>query len=68
MNESKNTARILKGQPLLVTGLMCRFGWHDWTRWGDIIRQINDNGMTRHMQYRSCIQCNRISSKNIPLK
>jgi len=56
MNEVENTARILKGQDLLVTSFWCRFGWHSWTKWGTPYQV--DKRSDKFVQSKSCSHCN----------
>ncbi len=57
--EHENLIRTLKDEPTLVSSILCRVGWHKWTRW------INLEGDDRYEVYetryqeRYCDHCNR---------
>ena len=56
MNEQQNTLRALGSKPLLVTSRLCRFGWHDWTKWQPV------TGFGSY-QERYCSHCNLRTQK-----
>jgi hypothetical protein len=62
MNEKENTARILKEQPILVTGFWCRFGLHNWTKWD------KGNMLGIHeTQVRRCVHCDIMYARTVLL-
>lgn len=63
MNETENTARILKDEPQLVTGFWCRFGIHKWTKWGKPY-QPNKNS-DKYIQTRNCDHCNELRVRKV---
>lgn len=65
MNEKENTARLLRDEVPLVTSFLCRFGIHNWTKWGEPTKGIYKNWFTMNrtkvlFQYRHCGCCNKI--------
>ena len=65
MNEVENTARALREQPALVTGMFCRFNFHRWTKWSPVIRSP---GSIYYRQERYCADCNKyeeLKGKNL---
>lgn len=58
----ENTFRALKGEEMFVDSLRCRFGWHRWTKWGEIKR--SKGGMFAE-QHRSCVDCGQIAIRKV---
>jgi hypothetical protein len=55
--EKENTFRALKDEPLLITSLLCRFGWHRWTQWSDVYLPKN---ASTNIQDAHCGCCNKM--------
>lgn len=65
MSHPDNTLRALKDQPLFVERWQCKFGWHRWTKWSDI---LYSKGGTFAEQQRYCVDCGRVSIKKVDSK
>lgn len=57
--EKENTFRKLNEQPLLATRWLCKFGWHRWTKYGEL-RKERRGVYDCLVQYRGCDCCGKI--------
>ena len=60
--EHENLIRSLKDEPLLVSSIFCRLGWHKWTKWGDPARPLS--ALHKH-QVRFCVHCNFMDVRRV---
>lgn len=59
--EKENTFRALKDEPLLATRpVLCRLGWHQWTKWGEPRRSSSSIYIR---QGRFCAACNQYNER-----
>ena len=56
--EKENVFRTLREEPMLVTRLRCRFGWHKWVRWGEAYKESY-----YYVQERHCDSCNKLDRR-----
>lgn len=61
--EKENTFRALKDEALLVTSILCRFGWHQWEQWS--APYLPGKNGERNIQHRYCHHCNKASIRQI---
>jgi hypothetical protein len=56
-------------QPKPVSNLLplsCRFHWHSWTKWTEIIKDLDrENNFVFLSQERHCIKCNEYQSRSV---
>ena len=57
MNETKNTFNSMADRPLLITSIGCKWGFHSWQKWSNVVT-IKDVIRTTSFQYRYCNSCN----------
>ena len=56
--EKENVFRTLREEPMLVTRVRCRFGWHKWVRWGKAYKESY-----YYVQERHCDSCNKLDRR-----
>ena len=56
--EKENVFRTLREEPMLVTRLRCRFGWHQWVKWGKAYKESY-----YYVQERHCDSCNKLDRR-----
>lgn len=61
--EHENLIRTLKDQPTLVSSILCRLGWHRWTKWINLPVTLRYDGTKVRYQERYCVHCNRLQVK-----
>lgn len=58
--DKENTFRALKDMPPLASSFWCRFGWHNWLKWGEPKRNA---GSIYVRQGRFCECCNHYEER-----
>lgn len=57
MNEKQNTFNTLANKPLLGTSIWCRFGIHNWEKWGEPKTLGESYFEKKYHQQRFCANC-----------
>ena len=60
--EHENLIRSLKDEPMVVSSIFCRLGWHKWTKWREPTKIIS---AVYHHQVRHCVHCNILDIRKV---
>ena len=64
MNEERNTFNSIADRPLLITSGGCKWGFHKWQKWSNVISS-KDYTRTINLQYRYCDSCNIYDARKV---
>lgn len=66
MNEKQNTFNSMADRPLLMTSRWCKWGFHNWQKWGEVKAwKRNSFDDPKFFQARYCDSCHVYDSRRV---